>query len=218
LTGSARTGRELWLRAHRRTGLAKPEPQPRHGLYPEQISTLSPRTVRNRIGYVVLALLAIAAIMVGALALVLPPQKRTPPSTELRDRVQSATTEAYERIHPEADRVQASGIAVLAPLVGRPKLQSRVVTCELEARDRGFTAEGWRQLCTLRTVDLYQTNKSYDQLSDQLAAAAKKRKISDAVLGAEAASPPLPKGCPAVRFNYPERDLFRSATSIPFTN
>jgi hypothetical protein len=185
-------------------------------LYPEQISTLSPRTVRNRIGYVVLALLAIAAIMVGALALVLAPQERTPPSTELRDRVQFATTEAYERIHPEADRVQASGITVLAPLVGRPKLQSRVVTCELEPRERGFTTEGWRQLCTLRTVDLYQTNKSYDQLSDQLAAAAKKRKVSDAVLGAEAASPPLPKGCPAVRFNHPERESFHVGNEHPF--
>jgi hypothetical protein len=161
------------------------------------------------------ASLAIAAIMAVALALVLAPQKPTPPSTEVRDRLQVATTEAYARIHPEADRIQAAGIAVLVPVLGKPKLQSRVVFCELDSRERGFVGEGWNQRCILRTVDLYQTNESYDQLSKQLAAAAAKHKAPEVVLGRSAARPPLPKGCPVVRLNV-ERHHLRVRDERPF--
>lgn len=88
-----------------------------------------------------------------------------------RDQLQAATTSAYERARPGADRRRAEADATLRRVSAPAAFQAASVSCRLEEDDAGLVVQNWRQVCTIRTVDIYPTTSRPATVTAQLNAA-----------------------------------------------
>ncbi len=123
--------------------------------------------------------------------------------TQLRELARShelhaATRSAYDAAQPDWNRVQVEDAAVLSSVLGPLRYRSRSVRCVLSSDYAGWIVQGWRQVCTLRSVDVYPTTESYQQLSARLRTAAGSPGTGSR-LSAPPADPPPAHGCGVLR-------------------
>lgn len=121
--------------------------------------------VRARRAFTAAVLLLVAIL----LAVFVVPQARTERRTA---QLQTATTAAYQQTRPAVDQRRRTADQVLARTLRPATLNSAAVSCQLEEDHAGLMVQNWRQVCTIRTLDVYPTTLSYPALAAQLESAA----------------------------------------------
>lgn len=148
---------------------------------------------RSRVRALLITLAGLTAIVLLAVGL--------PRAVELKRAqvLHTTTRSAYDAALPNWNRVQAEDTEVLNAVLGAPHYRSRSVRCVLDSDQAGWMVENYKQVCTLRAVDVYPTKRGYAELSAQLQSAA-----SGTAAGARLAAPndPVPAhGCGLLRID-----------------
>jgi type II secretory pathway pseudopilin PulG len=144
------------------------------------------------------------------LAVFVVPQVRTESRTA---QLQTATTAAHQQTRPAVDQRRRTADQVLARILGPAALGSAVVSCRLDEDYAGLMVQNWRQVCTIRTLDVYPTTLSYPALAAQLESAATS---GEELLGAASTDPAPRYGCGPVR-SYSSPSLRTPSTRINLT-
>lgn len=113
--------------------------------------------------------------------------------------LQAATTAAYQQTRPAVDQRRRAADQILAPILGPAAFHSAVVSCRLDEDYAGLMVQNWRQVCTIRTLDVYPTTLSYPALAAQLESATANISSFEETVGAPSSDPAPRYGCGPVR-------------------
>lgn len=144
------------------------------------------------------------------LAVFVVPQVRTQRRTA---QLQTATTAAHQQTRPAVDQRRRTADQILARTLGPAALRSAVVSCRLEEDYAGLMVQNWRQVCTIRTLDIYPTSLRYPALAAQLESDATS---VEELLGAASTDPAPRDGCGPMR-SYSSPSLRTPLTRINLT-